>query len=416
MTFSTQSFSKQAFSKLPWRFLMLMVLVGLNLRPALSSLAPLLHRIQQDTSLTPLAIGALTTLPVLCLGVFAPMAPRLSRQYGPERALSIALAIIATGLLVRWWHAPAALFIGTLLVGAGIGVAGSLLPALVKRELPRGADIMTGVYTMALCLGGALGAALSIPLAEWMGDWSHSLAAWSLLAFAALIAWEVAMPRTPPLKHQPGQTGTGATVGLLRTPLAWQVTLLMGSQSSLAYIVFGWLPTLLVNRGYGEAEAGWLMGLSVLIQLVSALGAPWLARLGRDQRPALLLVLGCSVAGLWLLLMGDTSLKWLGVTLLGLGQGGSFSLALTLIVLRTSDARLAGRLSGLAQGGGYALASLGPLGVGIMLEMQVGIAAVTWLLMAIAAVAAVSAWFAGRSRQLAFAEDGSLTTLKAPRR
>src|SRR5699024_10089044 len=163
--------------------------------------------------------------------------------------------------------------------------------------------------------------------------------------------WEVAMPRTAPLKHQPGQTGTGATLGLLRQPLAWQVMLLMGSQSSLAYIVFGWLPTLLVNRGYGEAEAGWLMGLSVMIQLISALAAPWLARLGRDQRPALLLVLSFSMAGLWLLLMADSSLRWLGVTLLGLGQGGSFSLALTLIVLRTSDARLAGRLSGLAQGG-----------------------------------------------------------------
>ncbi|ALM52742.1 CynX/NimT family MFS transporter [Halomonas huangheensis] len=402
------------FSKLPWRFLLLMVLVGLNLRPALSSLAPLLHRVQQDTGLTPLAIGALTTLPVLCLGLFAPMAPRLARQYGPERALSIALLVIASGLLVRWWQAPAALFIGTLLVGAGIGVAGSLLPALVKRELPKGADLMTGVYTMALCLGGALGAALSIPLAESLGGWPRSLAAWSLLAIIALIAWEVAMPRTAPLKHQLGQTGTGATLGLLRQPLAWQVTLLMGSQSSLAYIVFGWLPTLLVNRGYGEAEAGWLMGLSVMIQLISALAAPWLARLGRDQRPALLLVLSFSMAGLWLLLMADSSLRWLGVTLLGLGQGGSFSLALTLIVLRTSDARLAGRLSGLAQGGGYALASLGPLGVGIMLEMQVSTAAVAWLLMAIATVAALCAWFAGRARQLAFTESGGLTTLPAP--
>lgn len=404
------------FSTLPWRFLLLMVLVGLNLRPALSSLAPLLHRIQQDTSLTPLAIGALTTLPVLCLGLFAPVAPRLSRQYGPERALSIALAVIAIGLLMRGWQAPAALFIGTLLVGAGIGVAGALLPTLVKRELPGGADIMTGVYTMALCLGGAMGAALSIPLADWLGDWSRSLAAWSLLAFVALIVWQLAMPATPPLRYQPGQTGTGATLSLLRKPLAWQVTLLMGCQSSLAYIVFGWLPTLLVLRGYGEAEAGWLTGLSVMIQLISALVAPWLARLGRDQRPAMLLVLCCSTAGLWLLLLGDIHLKWLGVILLGLGQGGSFSLALALIVLRTSDPRLAGRLSGLVLGGGYGLASLGPLGVGIMLEMQAGIVAVTWLLMAIAAIAVVCAWFAGRSRQLAFAEDGSLITLREPRR
>ncbi|USZ51657.1 MFS transporter [Halomonas sp. DN3] len=403
-------------SSLPWRFLVLMVLVGLNLRPALSSLAPLLARVQQDTGLSPSAIGALTTLPVLCLGLFAPLAPRLSRQYGPERALSLGLVVITAGLLLRWLGSPLALYAGTLLVGAGIGVSGALLPALVKRELPRGADLMTGVYTMALCLGGALGAGLAIPLSDLLGDWTRSLAAWSLLAVAALIAWELYMPRTAATPRMAGDPGTGMTRGLLRQPLAWQVALLMGTQSSLAYIVFGWLPTLLMQRGIGEAEAGLLMGMSVMVQLISALLAPWLARFGRDQRPALLLVLASTASGLWILLMADTSLRYLGALLLGLGQGGNFSLALTLIVLRSADSRLAGRLSGLAQGGGYALAALGPLSVGIMLDLQAPITAIAWLLMGIAAAAASFAWFAGRQRQLCFDADDNVITRCAPRR
>ncbi|EWH02440.1 hypothetical protein Q427_08685 [Halomonas sp. BC04] len=147
-------------------FLFLMVLVGLNLRPALSSLAPLLIRLQLDTGLSPLAIGALTTLPVLCLGIFAPLAPWLAKRLGPENTMTLALGALITGLLLRGMPVTALLFAGTLLVGAAIGVAGTLLPALVKREIPAGADLMTGVYTMALCLGGALGAGLSIPLAE----------------------------------------------------------------------------------------------------------------------------------------------------------------------------------------------------------------------------------------------------------
>ncbi|WP_261389778.1 MULTISPECIES: MFS transporter [Halomonas] len=403
-------------SSLPWRFLLLMVLVGLNLRPALSSLAPLLSRVQQDTSLSPTAIGALTTLPVLCLGLFAPLAPRLARQHGPERALSIGLGVIAAGLLLRGLGSPFALFAGTLMVGAGIGVSGALLPALVKRELPRGADLMTGVYTMALCLGGALGAGLAIPLTDLLGDWTRSLAAWALLAVAALIAWERYMPRTPATPGARADMGTGMTKGLLRQPLAWQVALLMGTQSSLAYIVFGWLPTLLMQRGIGEAEAGLLMGMSVMVQLISALLAPWLARFGRDQRPALLLVMGATASGLWVLLMADTSLRYLGALLLGLGQGGNFSLALTLIVLRTADARLAGRLSGLAQGGGYALASLGPLSIGILLDHQAPISVVAYVLMGIAAAAACCAWLAGRQRQLTFDDNDTVITRQASRR
>ncbi|MGL6251482.1 MAG: MFS transporter, partial [Billgrantia desiderata] len=296
-------------------FLFLMVLVGLNLRPALSSLAPLLVRVQADTGLTPLAIGALTTLPVLCLGIFAPLAPWLAKRAGPENTLALALCVLIAGLLLRGLPALPLLFLGTLLAGAAIGIAGTLLPALVKRELPGGADLMTGVYTMALCLGGALGAGLSIPLADMLGGWRFSLMSWGLLALLALVAWQTLMPRAP---HSQVATATGGSMReLLGQPLAWQVMILMGTQSSLAYIVFGWLPTLLQARGYSEAEAGWMMGASVMVQLISALGAPWLARLSRDQRPALMLVLGCIAAGLWLLLQAGESWRWPGVVLLG---------------------------------------------------------------------------------------------------
>ncbi|MFQ3789646.1 MFS transporter [Halomonas sp. A29] len=389
-------------------FLFLMVLVGLNLRPALSSLAPLLVRIKAETGLTPLAIGALTTLPVLCLGIFAPLAPWLAKRMGPERTLSLSLGILILGLLLRGVPAVPLLFIGTLLAGAAIGIAGTLLPALVKRELPGGADLMTGVYTMALCLGGALGAGLSIPLANLLGGWRFSLVSWGLLAGLALLAWVALMPRTPrPIATPPAG---GSMRELLAQPLAWQVMLLMGTQSSLAYIVFGWLPTLLQARGYSESESGWMMGASVMVQLISALGAPWLARFSRDQRPALLLVLGCVGAGLWILLQADASWRWLGVALLGLGQGGSFSLALTLIVLRTANSRLAGKLSGLAQGGGYTLAAMGPLAVGVLLQLEVSMNALTLVLLLIVAAAVVFALLAGRNRRLDISEDGRLIT------
>lgn len=388
-------------------FLVLMILVGLNLRPALSSLAPLLVRIQTTTGLSALAIGALTTLPVLCLGLFAPLAPWLSKRLGAERTLGFALGVLAIGLVLRGLPPNPLLFLGTLLVGAAIGVAGTLLPALVKREIPAGADLMTGVYTMALCLGGALGAGLSIPLTEWFGSWRIGLISWAVLAISAMFAWQRFMPRR---RVPPPTPGGGSLRDMLSQPLAWQVMLLMGTQSSIAYIVFGWLPTLLQARGYSDVQAGWMMGASVMVQLISALGAPWLARLSRDQRPALLVVLGCVACGLWLLLLGPATWRWVGVILLGLGQGGSFSLALTLIVLRTANSRLAGKLSGLAQGGGYTLAAMGPLGVGILLEFEATLPTLTAVLLAIVAIASGLALLAGRNRRLDVDERGRLIT------
>ena len=393
-------------------FLLLMLLVGLNLRPALTSLAPVLARIQQETGLFPTSIGALTTLPVVCLGLFAPLAPWLSKRLGAERALSLALLLLALALSLRAIDAIWCLFLGTLLAGGAIGIAGSLLPALVKRELPQGADLMTGVYTMALCLGGALGAGLSIPLADGLGGWRPALGSWGLVAVMAWIAWRWCMPHPWPDRASAGVPPPKAR--LLTCALAWQVTLLMGAMSSLAYIVFGWLPVLLQRRGLGEQEAGWLLAMSVMFQLVSALAAPWLARLGRDQRPALLLMLAANGAGMLLLLLGPLEYRWPGVVLLGLGQGGCFSMALTLVVLRSGDSRLAGKLSGMAQGIGYCLAALGPLGIGMMLDRGASLAQVCLLLGAILTLAVIFTLFAGRNRRLEFDAGGLLITRHRP--
>ncbi|MHB0774132.1 MFS transporter [Halomonas sp. WWR20] len=387
-------------------FLPLMILVALNLRPALSSLAPVLLRIQQSTGLSELAIGALTTLPVLCLGLFAPLAPRLTRRLGAERTLSLALLILGTALLIRASSTPWRLFLGTLMAGAAIGIAGTLLPALVKRERPDQADLLTGVYTMALCLGAALAAGFSVPIANAFNDWRIGLGSWALLAFIALVVWYIRTPHPWPQSiHTPAHF---TPLKLRRASLAWHVTLFMGTQSSLAYIVFGWLPVLLQRRGLSEAESGWLLAISLMAQLVTALGAPWLARLGRDQRPAIWLMLSVTGIGLLGLLLAPLEWKWANAILLGFGQGGSFSLALSLIVLRTAHSRLAGELSGMAQGFGYCLAALGPLAVGLILHYTDSLNVMAALFTAIIVIAAFLGGLAGRDRRLDTDPQGRL--------
>ncbi|WP_176514603.1 CynX/NimT family MFS transporter [Pseudomonas faucium] len=359
----------------PWLLLLGLVLVALNLRPALSSMAPVLGQVSEGLGLNASQAGLLTTLPVLCLGLFAPLAPILARRFGSERVILGILLTLALGILVRSALGAVGVFVGSLLAGASIGIIGVLLPGIVKRDFPQHAGTLTGVYTMALCLGAAMAAGATVPLSQHFdGSWALGLGFWMIPALLAMLVW------LPQARQGHGLHKVAYRVrGLWRDPLAWQVTLYMGLQSSLAYIVFGWLPSILIGRGLSPTEAGLVLSGSVIVQLISSLGAPWLATRGKDQRLAIVIVMLVTLAGLFGCLYAPIDGLWGWAVLLGLGQGGTFALALTLIVLRSKDAHVAANLSSMAQGVGYTLASMGPFAVGLVHDITGGWAAVGWI-------------------------------------
>ncbi|AEJ11576.1 MULTISPECIES: CynX/NimT family MFS transporter [Pseudomonas] len=377
----------------PWLLLLGLVLVALNLRPALSSMAPVLGQVSEGLGLNASQAGLLTTLPVLCLGLFAPLAPVLARRFGSERVILGILATLALGIVVRSSLGATGVFLGSLMAGASIGIIGVLLPGIVKRDFPQHAGTLTGVYTMALCLGAAMAAGATVPLAQHFdGSWALGLGFWMLPALLAMLVW------LPQARQGHGLHKVAYRVrGLWRDPLAWQVTLYMGLQSSLAYIVFGWLPSILIGRGLSPTEAGLVLSGSVIVQLVSSLSAPWLATRGKDQRLAIVLVMLITLAGLFGCLYAPLSGLWGWAVVLGLGQGGTFALALTLIVLRSKDAHVAANLSSMAQGVGYTLASMGPFAVGLVHDLTGGWAAVGWIFAVLGAGAIVFGLGAGRA-------------------
>ncbi|HEK1688536.1 TPA: MFS transporter [Pseudomonas putida] len=377
----------------PWLLLLGLVLVALNLRPALSSMAPVLGQVSEGLGLNASAAGLLTTLPVLCLGLFAPLAPILARRFGSERVILGILLTLALGILLRSALGATGVFVGSLIAGASIGIIGVLLPGIVKRDFPAHAGTLTGVYTMALCLGAAMAAGSTVPLSQYFGDsWAMGLGFWLLPALLAMLVW------APQARQGHGAHKVAYRVrGLWRDRLAWQVTLYMGLQSSLAYIVFGWLPSILIGRGLSPTEAGLVLSGSVLVQLISSLSAPWLATRGKDQRLAIVVVMLITLGGLFGCLYAPVSGLWGWAVLLGLGQGGTFALALTLIVLRSKDSHVAANLSSMAQGVGYTLASMGPFAVGLVHDLTGGWAAVGWIFAVLGLGAIVFGLGAGRA-------------------
>ena len=367
-----------------------LLLVSFNLRPAVTTLGPLLPEVMRGTGMAVATASVLTILPALCFGLFAPLAPRLARRLGMERTVLGMVLLLSAGLLLRAAETAPALFAGAVLAGGAIGVVNVLLPALVKRDFPGRVALMTGLYTMVMSAGAALSAGSVAPLARHLDSWGTALALWAAPALLAALALASALPAKallPPRRTLPG---------LWRNGLAWQVTLLMGFQSATTYCAFGWMAPILRDRGMDAVAAGLVLSVSVLVQVASCLaGAPF-AALWQDERKPAILSLGTGLAGFLLCLYAPLPWVWAAAVVMGIGQGAVFSIALSVIVLRSPDAATAAQLSGMAQAVGYLIASLCPLLLGLAHQWTGDWQAAGPLLVAYTAIGMAAAAGAGR--------------------
>jgi MFS transporter, CP family, cyanate transporter len=251
-----------------------LVLAAFNLRPALTSLSTMLTEIQDGLQISSFWAGILTTIPVLCFGIFGPLAPVLSSRIGVERAIFLLFLVLATGIGLRQFDFKILLVLSTLAAGASIGMAGVLLPVVIRRDFPHQIGLMTGLYTMVLSIGGATGAGLTPMIERHFGAWNSALAVWSVPAVLAAALWgltALAQPKAGRAARMPPFSA------LLRDPIAWAVTGYMGLQAALAFIVLGWLPTLLRDRGLDVIDAGFVTSVSIIAQTITALLTPILA-------------------------------------------------------------------------------------------------------------------------------------------
>ncbi len=347
-----------------------MVLLAANLRPAAAAIGPLLGRIQTDTGLSGFGAGVLTTLPVLCFGALAPLAPALTRRLGERTTVAVALVVLLFGLLVRLIPGLGFLFFGTAVAGAAIAVGNVLLPVLVRGNFPDRIGLMTGMYTTALIGFAALAAGVSVPIANaFGGGWRPGLAVWAIPAAIALAVWAPQLWRAHRATVPAGDRAAGARA-LLRDPVAWSVTLFFAVQAAGFYATLAWLPSVFQSHGMSTTKSGFLLSLSLVVGLIPALTLPSLAARAHDQRLFIVVVM-CFVAAGWLgIILAPTTLPYLWVVLLGLGQNAAFPLALTLIVLRGGTLTNTAGLSTLTQTVGYLVGALGPLAIGAIHDLS----------------------------------------------
>ncbi len=382
------------------------LLVAMNLRPAITGLSPLAERMNID-GLSRQVIGSLTTIPLILFGVVGLWAGWIGRRIGLARALGLGLFLLTVGCLVRSVPGDAATLwrvAGTVLIGGGIALGNVLLPGLVKSRYPNHVGLLTSLYATAMNLGAAFGIGLAVPLANGLpGGWNSSLAAWGVFALATLVIWSPQM-RPPPTVRPPGNPLAGVR-SVARQRRAWQVAAFMGFQATVFYSTVAWLPTVLQSRGMTEATAAdWVSGMQ-LLGCAASLVVPTLAGRARSQSAW---VVGCAVLnaasliGVLFLPVG-----WVGVAVVtfGLGVNSAFGLALLVIALRSKNPETAASLSSMAQACGYLLAAPGPWLVGLLSTTSGGWKLAFGLVALFALLAALAGYFAGRPGELSVDED-----------
>ncbi|HEX3502219.1 MAG TPA: MFS transporter [Xanthobacteraceae bacterium] len=371
--------------------------VAANLRPALTSVGPLIDLIRQDLGLSATAAGLLNSLPLFAFAVFSPLA-HFANRIGIERTLAAAMLVLIAGILYRSLGGVAGLFVGTLVLGASIAVGNVLLPGVIKRDFPHRVGGITTAYAIMLALTAAIASGVSVPLARLLpGGWQSALAFWALPAALALfpLAW---LLRAGNDAEDTSKVYAGATP-IWRSLLAWQVTLFMGLQSFSYYVAVSWLPSVLQDMGYTAGAAGWIITLFQIVALAATLAMPSLIRRGRDQRllavatPMLLVV-----AILGLIAAPGAALFW--IVLAGIGNGPTMILALTFFGLRTNDHRQAAALSLMAQSIGYFIAALGPIIFGLLHDVSHGWTVPLLALAASLVIQAAAGFGAGRDTRV----------------
>ncbi|MEU9171319.1 CynX/NimT family MFS transporter [Streptomyces sp. NPDC048420] len=368
------------------------VLSALNLRPAITSLGALLEEVRDGLGMSGTLAGLLTSVPPLCFAVFGVMAPRLARRFGPGAVVCAGMVAITAGLLIRPYMGSTPGFLAaSALALMGIAVSNVLMPVIVKRWFPDRVGSMTGLYSMALALGTAAAAAVTVPVADTLGgSWQSGLAVWAGLAAAAVLPWIPLVRDRGPAPAAKGVSrhvharvdGAGEVrhvharveqpaLRITRSRTAWALAVFFGLQATAAYITMGWMAQIFRDAGVSAGTAGLLLAVTMVMGVPLAFVIPRVATRLPHQGPIVIVLGVCGLAGYAGLYFAPAAGAWAWAVLLGIANC-AFPLALTMVGMRARTGAGVAQLSGFAQSTGYLISIPGPLLVGVLYQHSGG--------------------------------------------
>ena len=373
----------------PATWLMLgIVLVGLNLRPSMAAVGPLLSAIRGDIALSFSVASLLTMLPVMAMGLAMFFAMGISQRLGEQRTVLTSLAIIGLATVARLFVDSAAeLIVSAVLAGFGIALIQALMPAFIKSRFPDNVALCMGLYVTSIMGGAAIAASFAPLVMSRTGSWRVGLAIWAGLALLALLFWWAQRANTlrdsaPVVRKQSFFTHSRA----------WLLAIFFGLGTASYTCVLAWLAPYYVEKGWSEQNAGLLLGFLTAMEVISGLVVPAIAHRSRDRRVVLMALLGLIIGGFCGLILSPQFLSLLWPCLLGLGIGGLFPMSLIVSLDHLDNPQRAGGLTAFVQGIGYLIAGLSPLMAGMIRDQLGSFEWAWWSLTAVMMIMIVMVW------------------------
>lgn len=344
------------------------ILISFNLRPGLTSVGAIVGLIQSDLGMTHTQMGILTTLPLIAFSTASLFTSRLTNRFGLETSLMIGVIMIGTGTVLRGMGGIPLLYAATVVMGAGIAVCNVALIPLIKSRLHHRAATVTAAYTLCMSMVAAFGSGVTAPMAiDWNWGWRGALMVWGILAVITIPVWMIQLNS----KYAPEWKGriNGSRLNIWKYRRAWNITVFMGLQSFIFYVLASWGPEILIDKGFSIEESGWALFYMQIISLPAVYFTPILAdRPGYLRKMTIGMVVFFFIAFL-MLLSAERWVLYVALTLIAQSSGASISLAYYLINEATEESSSTTKLSGMAQSIGYYIAAAGPFLVGWMFDL-----------------------------------------------
>ena len=373
----------------PATWLMLgIVLVGLNLRPSMAAVGPLLSAIRGDIALSFSVASLLTMLPVMAMGLAMFFAMGISQRLGEQRTVLTSLAIIGLATVARLFVDSAAeLIVSAVLAGFGIALIQALMPAFIKSRFPDNVALCMGLYVTSIMGGAAIAASFAPLVMSRTGSWRVGLAIWAGLALLALLFWWAQRSNTPR-----DSAPVVRKQSFFTHSRAWLLAIFFGLGTASYTCVLAWLAPYYVEKGWSEQNAGLLLGFLTAMEVISGLVVPAIAHRSRDRRVVLMALLGLIIGGFCGLILSPQFLSLLWPCLLGLGIGGLFPMSLIVSLDHLDNPQRAGGLTAFVQGIGYLIAGLSPLMAGMIRDQLGSFEWAWWSLTAVMMIMLVMVW------------------------
>ncbi len=330
-----------------------LVLAGLNMRPLLTSVSPLLGQLRQIMGLSPLAASLLPAVPMVMMGAIALLSASLMQRVALQRLLIVGLTLLLLALLARAWIDDGSWLVASALcAGLGVGVVQMAMPGLIRQRFAARSAPITGLWAGALMGGGGLGAALSPWLSAQFG-WSIALSGWALPVLLAIGLWLLVRVPTASSAEKI------AMPSLWRKPRAWSLAASFGLVNGGYATCVAWLPDAYHHLGWSAQAGGSLLGAMILCQVAGALLMPLLARRA-DRRPQLIISLSCQLIGIGGFLFAPLLAPWWWAAIAGFGLGAAFPLSMVLALDHLPHPQAGARLVAFMQGVGFIIAGCMP--------------------------------------------------------